>query len=178
MLLSTKIGHRFPFLLRLIFSLARNYFFARGVLRKAIFCCLPLALLSENLSQKHLKCIELLQQVTHNTNKNSIEAPHLQPLYSRGHTERLCSEPVLQGLVRAVGNVVLQLLLLALHEHHLHPQLCQLVLPAESVPTTRRRRRSTGAGGTNISFLNWVGQPPLRGCSSGSWWRWRQSQTS
>ena len=42
--------------------------------------------------------------MTHNT-KDSIEAPRLQPLYFRGHTEQLCPEPVLH------------LLLLALHVH-------------------------------------------------------------
>ena len=47
--------------------------------------------------------------MTHITNKDSIEAPRLQPLYFRGHTEQLCPEPILQGLVSTgTGQLSLQ----------------------------------------------------------------------
>ena len=61
----------------LIFSLARNYFLPEGFIRKPSFVVSPFNLKTE---LKHFLCIEILQQVTHNTNKNSIEAPCLQPL--------------------------------------------------------------------------------------------------
>ena len=47
--------------------------------------------------------------MTHNTNKDSIEAPRLQPLYFHGHTEQLCPELILQGLVSTgTGQLSLQ----------------------------------------------------------------------
>ena len=110
--------------------MARNYFLPEGFIRKPSFVVSPFNLKTE---LKHFLCIEILQQVTHNTNKDSIEAPRLQPIYFHGHTEQPCPEPVLH------------LLLLALHVHpnHFNSQQQQKHWNRTAQPARDRIRKCT-----------------------------------